>query len=127
MEYPEGSSTQSIVALHLHRSSSSGEAVDELAAEYDLTQREQEALLGISRGLTCKEVAELMKISPNTVKAYLRLIMVKMGVTRRAGIMGKLLEHTANGSNGVYSNSFASTHSSLKHGSNGARNGSSHR
>lgn len=99
MEFPIDGSPK-IVALHLHRSPHSSYGVDELAAQYDLTQREQEALLGISRGLTCKEIAVLMNISPNTVKAYLRLIMVKMGVTRRAGIMGKLLEHTVNGMNG---------------------------
>ena len=133
MEYADPSSAKPIVALHLHRSSSSGEAVDELAAEYDLTQREQEALLGISAGLTCKEVAERMNISPNTVKAYLRLIMVKMGVTRRAGIMGKLLEQTATGgSNGADHSMRSGYNAGVKNGSarrgseGGLRNGASH-
>jgi DNA-binding CsgD family transcriptional regulator len=119
MEYPDGNPARSMIALYLHKNSHAGDAVDELAAEYDLTHREQEALLGISMGLTCKEVAERMNISHNTVKAYLRLIMVKMGVARRAGIMGKLLEHTANGNNG---------HGAPKVNGvrNGLRNGSSH-
>ena len=43
-------------------------------------------------GLTSKEVAIRMNISPNTVKAFLRLVMGKMGVTTRAGIVAKLLE-----------------------------------
>jgi DNA-binding CsgD family transcriptional regulator len=34
-----------------------------------------------------------MAISPNTVKAFLRLIMIKMGVTTRAGIVAKILDH----------------------------------
>jgi DNA-binding CsgD family transcriptional regulator len=38
-----------------------------------------------------------MNISPNTVKAFLRLIMIKMGVSRRVGILSKVLELTQNG------------------------------
>ena len=34
-----------------------------------------------------------MSISPNTVKAFLRVIMVKMGVTSRSGVVGKILAH----------------------------------
>jgi DNA-binding CsgD family transcriptional regulator len=66
------------------------DAVLQAAAEYHLTDREQEALIGITMGLTCKEVAERMDISPNTVRAFLRLIMIKMGVPTRAGIVGRL-------------------------------------
>lgn len=100
MESQNRTYAQSMVALHLQRNSSGGDAVSEIADRYNLTEREQEALMGVSIGLTCKEVGERMNISPNTVKAYLRLIMIKMGVTRRAGIMSKLLEHNANGHNG---------------------------
>jgi DNA-binding NarL/FixJ family response regulator len=32
-----------------------------------------------------------MKISPNTVKVFLRMIMIKMGVTTRAGILARIL------------------------------------
>ena len=45
------------------------------------------------QGLTSKEIAVRMKISPNTVKAFLRLVMVKMKVSTRSGIAGKLKEH----------------------------------
>jgi DNA-binding CsgD family transcriptional regulator len=31
-----------------------------------------------------------MKISANTVKVFLRLVMVKMGVSTRSGIVGKI-------------------------------------
>ncbi len=37
-----------------------------------------------------KEIAERLKISPNTVKAFVRLVMVKMGVTTRSAVVGKL-------------------------------------
>ncbi len=81
-----------ILALHLERCHSGPDTLDELSSEYRLTDREQEALRGIALGLTTKEVAERMKISPNTVKAFLRLIMLKMSVNTRAGITAKLLE-----------------------------------
>ena len=32
-----------------------------------------------------------MHISPNTVKAFLRLVMVKMDVSTRSGIIGKIV------------------------------------
>jgi len=93
MESQNGSLTLPILALHFERDVSSTDALTEVTAEYHLTAREQEALRGISIGLTSKELAERMNISPNTVKAFLRLIMIKMGVTTRAGIVAKLLEH----------------------------------
>lgn len=73
----------------------SSEAIYKVAAEFNLTEREREALSGISLGLTIKELAKQMKISPHTVKAYLRVIMVKMGVSTRAAIVAKILEHSA--------------------------------
>jgi len=42
------------------------------------------------QGLTSKEIAARMNISPNTVKAFLRLVMVKMKVSTRSGIAGKI-------------------------------------
>ena len=33
-----------------------------------------------------------MEISPNTVKAFVRLIMIKLGVTTRGAIMVKVLD-----------------------------------
>ena len=97
LESQIGSFTLPILALHIERDSSYNDALAEVIAAYHLTSREQEALRGISIGLTSKELAERMNISPNTVKAFLRLIMIKMGVTTRAGIVAKLLEHNNNG------------------------------
>jgi DNA-binding CsgD family transcriptional regulator len=94
MEPQNGCLTGPVLALHLQRESSAAtDAVGHVAALYDLTDREQEALVGIAKGLTSKEVAERMKISPNTVRAFVRLIMIKMGVTRRTAIISKLLEY----------------------------------
>jgi len=93
MEAQDGFPAQTIVALHIERLSSVTDAVSAVAAKYHLTEREQEALKGISMGLCSKELAERMHISPNTVKVFLRLIMIKMGVSTRGGIVAEILQN----------------------------------
>jgi DNA-binding CsgD family transcriptional regulator len=88
-------STQRFLALHFERESSARDAVHRLSSEYHLTDREEQALRGIALGLSGKQLAERMNISPNTVKVYLRLIMAKMGVTGRGEIAAKLLSSGA--------------------------------
>ena len=83
-----------VFTLYIKREVSITDAVHQVGLYYNLTLREQEALMGISMGLTSKQLAKRMKISPNTVKAFLRLIMIKMGAATRAGVVGKLLEQT---------------------------------
>ena len=79
------------IALLLERSSTSAMAVTELGEQFDLTARERETVEYLLQGLTSKEIAVRMQISPNTVKAFLRLVMVKMGVSTRSGIVGKVV------------------------------------
>jgi DNA-binding CsgD family transcriptional regulator len=62
-----------------------------VAEKYRLTSREQQLLPYLLEGLTSKQIAERMTISTNTVKAFLRLIMIKMSVSTRAGIVGKTI------------------------------------
>jgi DNA-binding CsgD family transcriptional regulator len=82
---------QPAFALLLERRESSGcPALAEIAEQFNLTQRECETVEFILQGLTSKEIATRMKISPNTVKAFLRLVMVKMKVSTRSGIAGKI-------------------------------------
>jgi DNA-binding CsgD family transcriptional regulator len=83
-----------LLAVHLERDVSVVDALSEAGTEYRLTEREHEVLKQIAAGLTSKEVAERMNISPNTVKVFLRMIMMKMGVSTRSGVIAKLLEHT---------------------------------
>jgi len=64
--------------------------ISELAEQYHLTTRERETTRCLLEGLTSKEIAVRMNISPNTVKAFLRLVMVKMGATTRSGIIGRI-------------------------------------
>jgi DNA-binding CsgD family transcriptional regulator len=62
-----------------------------VSKQYNLTNREVETLRLLIEGLTSKEIASRLSISPNTVKVFLRQIMLKMGVTTRAGIIGKFV------------------------------------
>jgi DNA-binding CsgD family transcriptional regulator len=60
-----------------------------IAERFHLTARERETIQFLVLGLTNKEIAHQMRISPNTVKAFLRAIMIKAGVSTRSGIVGK--------------------------------------
>ena len=86
-----------VTVLHLARDLSMADALSQISTEYRLTVREQQALEGVLLGLTSKEVAERMSISPNTVKAFLRMVMGKMGVTSRTGLVAKLFEPNGHG------------------------------
>lgn len=84
---------QPAFAVLLERDESSTSwALAELSQQFNLTQRERETIKFLLQGLTSKEIAIQMKISPNTVKAFLRLVMVKMNVSTRSGIAGKVAE-----------------------------------
>ena len=63
-----------------------------LAALYHVTPRERESVELLIQGLTNKEIGARLQISPNTVRAFLRTTMMKMGVSTRSGIVGKILE-----------------------------------
>jgi len=64
-----------------------------LARMFRLTPREAEALELFMTGLSTKEVAARMQISPSTAKAFLRMVNIKMGVSGRAEMMSKVLAH----------------------------------
>lgn len=83
--------TQASLALLLERNSTVTPSISEVCAKFHLTIREQEVLRHLLVGRTTKEIATGMKISPHTVKAFLRMIMVKMGVSTRSAIVGKAL------------------------------------
>jgi DNA-binding CsgD family transcriptional regulator len=95
----EGSSPPT-VALLLERSSSEVMSMSEVAEQFNLSAREQEAVEFLLSGLTSKEIADRMKISPNTVKAFLRVVMIKMGVSTRSGIVGKVVTTKPNADSG---------------------------
>ena len=79
------------MVLVFERRPSTTIAMSEVSSQFGLTPREQETIHLLLQGLTSKEIAQRMGISPNTVKAFLRLVMVKMGVSTRSGIVGKIV------------------------------------
>jgi len=81
---------QPAFAVLLERNAAGSTGLTEISEQFNLTQRERETVELLLKGLTSKEIASRMKISVNTVKAFLRLVMVKMKVSNRSGIAGKV-------------------------------------
>lgn len=79
------------VAIMLERGPSELAPLSKASRQFNLTQREREALEYLLQGLTTKEIANRMNISPNTVKAFLRMIMIKMGVSSRSAMVSKII------------------------------------
>ena len=81
---------QATTAILLERLSPGSRDLSAVARQFHLTLREQETVELLTLGLTSKEIASRMNISPNTVKAFFRMVMTKMAVSTRAGIVGKI-------------------------------------
>jgi DNA-binding NarL/FixJ family response regulator len=82
---------QASVAVILERSSNGTSSLSQVSERFHLTPREQEVVQYLVEGLTTKEIAVRLQISPNTVKAFLHSVMIKMGVSTRSGVVGKAL------------------------------------
>ncbi len=61
--------------------------------EAGLSAREQDVLRLLSRGQTNREIAEALEISENTVKAHLKSVLRKLGVSNRVEAAGWALRH----------------------------------
>jgi DNA-binding NarL/FixJ family response regulator len=79
-----------MIGLLLEREAGKAADISGVAEQFQLTRREQQTVGLLTLGLTSKEIATRMNISPNTVKTFFRLVMTKMGVSTRAGIVGKI-------------------------------------
>jgi DNA-binding CsgD family transcriptional regulator len=76
------------VAVVLERSGAASRGAAEVSTSFRLTDREREVVELLIQGLTNKEIAGRMNISPNTVRAFIRMVMGKLGVSTRSGIVG---------------------------------------
>jgi DNA-binding NarL/FixJ family response regulator len=68
-------------------------SADSLARRCDrhhLTGRECVTVRLLAIGCTNKEIAAQMNVSVNTVKVFMHKVMLKLKVTTRAGIIGRL-------------------------------------
>lgn len=90
LNHNSGTPSRSMTGLLVERNTPKSPHVSELAEQFRLTQREQETVGFLTLGLTSKEIAARMRISPNTVKTFFRQVMTKMGVNTRSGIVGKM-------------------------------------
>jgi DNA-binding CsgD family transcriptional regulator len=76
------------VAVVLQRNGAASWSAAGVSDSFHLTEREREVVELLIQGLTNKEIAGRMSISPNTVRAFIRMVMGKLGVSTRSGIVG---------------------------------------
>lgn len=91
LDNPTNGIRQASLAIVLERFTAVTPSISQISSKFHLTTREQEVLKHLLVGRTTKEIASGMEISPHTVKAFLRMIMVKMGVSTRSAVVGKAL------------------------------------
>ena len=102
---PEG-----LLVVMLERKCNEAVMIAEISARFGLTARECETVQFLLDGFTSKEIANRMKISPHTVKAFIRLVMLKMGVSTRSGIIGRIVGSTVGLESGSSGNGFTGSH-----------------
>src|SRR5437899_3264969 len=80
------------IALLLERNHRGALNLESAALKFRLTPRERETVDLLLQDLTTKQIANRMDISPYTVKAFLRSVMLKVRAENRTGIVGKILQ-----------------------------------
>ena|SRR5712672_543325 len=80
------------VALLLERNHQGTFHLESVARKFRLTPREKETVELLLQDLSTKKIAGRMNISPNTAKAFLRSVMIKVGAENRTGIIGRILQ-----------------------------------
>jgi len=80
------------IALLLERNPREALNLERVARKFRLTQRERETVDLLIQDLSTKQIASRMNISPNTAKAFLRSVMLKVRAENRTGIIGKILQ-----------------------------------
>ena len=86
------SQLQPRVVVMLEREPKQHVDITQWSNDFQLTGRERETVRLLMRGFTSKEIAQAMNISPNTVKSFLKLVMAKVGVSNRTGLVAKVFD-----------------------------------
>ena len=86
--------SQPTIAVVLDRGPSGWVSLPQVARHLNLTQREREVLEYLLQGMSNKEIADRMKLRANTVKSFLRCIMIKTGTSSRSMIVARLIMST---------------------------------
>ena len=84
-------SAQPSIVVLLERAFPQAPEIAHWCESFQLTARECETVKYVLKGLTTKEIAAQMHISPKTVKSFLKLVMTKTGASNRMGIIAKVL------------------------------------
>jgi DNA-binding CsgD family transcriptional regulator len=82
---------QPSIAILLERGPAALVPLSRVCEQFKLTRREREVLEYLLQGMSSKVIANRMNLSPSTVKAFLRLIMIKTGASSRSAMVGKIL------------------------------------
>jgi len=75
----------------MERASAESANLSMIFRRYKLSVREQEIVRLLLAGGSNKEIAYRLRLSENTIKGYMKLLMRKLGVNNRAGIISALL------------------------------------
>jgi DNA-binding CsgD family transcriptional regulator len=86
-----GPSEPVVIELVLERSAPELAPLSVIAKQFNFSPRERQAVEWLLQGLSSKEIADRMEISCHTVNSFIRTIMIKMGVSNRSGILGKII------------------------------------
>jgi DNA-binding NarL/FixJ family response regulator len=89
------SRVQPRLVLVLERDAPEPADMTRLAEQFQLTNRESETVQLLLKGLTSKEIAIEMCISPNTVKAFVKLAMAKVGASNRTALVARLFNRAS--------------------------------
>ena len=82
---------QPSIAILLERGPAALVPLSRVCQQFKLTRREREVLEYLLQGMSSKAIASRMNLSPSTVKAFLRLIMIKTGSSSRSAMVAKIL------------------------------------
>ena len=71
--------------------SSISDKIKHLTTKYNLTERESDVLLHITKGLNNQQIADELFISINTIKYHIRNLYEKLDIKKRAEVSSKLI------------------------------------
>lgn len=74
-----------------------------ITRQFNLAPRQEQVLAYLFQGLTSKEIANFMDLSPHTVKIHIRALMNKLQVTTRTALVGRVLSANSSTSSGTTS------------------------
>jgi DNA-binding CsgD family transcriptional regulator len=77
--------------LMLRRAELPEAKIKTICQQFHLSPRQEQTLAYLFQGLTSKEIAGFLDLSPHTVKIHIRALMTKLQVTTRTALVGRVL------------------------------------